>query len=283
MDNPKQVLVTGASSILMQQTCAKLLQQGFEFTGISRSAKNINPNIFKHWITADIKDIDTIVLSRFDTIVHAAACTHAFTYKEYATINVDATQGLVLKAYKQSVKQFILISSRTAVKGGGWYAETKLKAEKIVLDSYPNALIIRPAEIYGGTKQEGIDSFIEQVKTKGFIVYPSAVKDKMYPICLEDATATIADTIANNQKGIVYVNGPEGFTLKEFLVTISSSLNKHPKLIPLHTFFLKLICFKQQFLKLPIGVYPDQMKRLSVKKEHSIPPAFVRKVTEVIR
>ncbi len=283
MDNQKQVLVTGASSILMQQTCAKLLQQGFEFTGISRSAKNTNPNIYKHWITADINDIDSIDLSKYEIIIHAAACTHAFTYKEYATTNFDATNTLVVKAHSQGVKQFIFISSRTAVKGGGWYAETKLKAENIILKSFPNALIIRPAEIYGGTKQEGIDAFIEQVNTKNFIVYPSGVKDKMYPICLDDATSMIADSINNNDKGIVYVNGSEGFTLKEFLKTISSSLNKHPKLIPLHRVFLELICFKQQFLKLPIGVYPDQMKRLSVKKEHSIPPAFVKKITEVIR
>ncbi len=283
MDNQKQVLVTGASSILMQQTCAKLLQKGFEFTGISRSAKNINPNIYKQWITADINDIDSIDFSKYEIIIHAAACTHAFTYKEYATTNVDATKALVIKAQSQDVKQLIFISSRTAVKGGGWYAETKLTAENIVLNHYPNALIIRPAEIYGGTKQEGIDSFIEQVKTKGFIVYPSDVKDKMYPICLDDATTMIADSISDNKKGIVYVNGPEGFTLREFLETISSSLNKHPKLIPLNTFSIKIICFVQQFLKLPIGVYPDQMKRLSVKKEHSIPPAFARKITELIR
>jgi hypothetical protein len=46
--------------------------------------------------------------------------------------------------------------------------------------------------------------------------------------------------------------------------------------------FIELICFKQQFFKLPIGVYPDQMKRLSVKKEHRIPPSFVKKITEHI-
>ena len=283
MDNQKQVLVTGASSILMQQTCAKLQQQGWDFTGISRSATNIKPNIYKYWITADINDIDNFDLSKFDTIIHAAACTHAFTYKQYAKNNIDATKSIVEKAHSQGVKKFIFISSRTAVKGGGWYAETKLAAENIVLKCYPNALVIRPAEIYGGTKQEGIDSFIDQVKTKKNIVYPSGVKDKMYPISLDDATNMIANAIINDQKGIIYINGPEGFTLKEFLKIISSSLNKHPKLIPLPAVFIKLVCFVQQFLKLPVGVYPDQMRRLSVKKEYSIPPAFVRKITEMIR
>lgn len=284
MDNKKQVLVTGASSILMQQTCAKLLQQEFEFTGISRSAKNINLSIYSNWISADLsKSIDSIDFSAFDIIIHAAACTHGFSYKDYAVINVDVTKTLVAKAHTQGVKQFVYISSRTAVKGGGWYAETKLEAENIVLKSFPNALIIRPSEVYGGTKQEGIDAFIDQVKTKNFIIYPAGVKDKMYPIFLDDATTMIANSIANNEQGIIYVNGPEGFTLKEFLKTISSSLNTHPKLIPLHSVFIELICFKQQFLKLPIGIYPDQMKRLKIKKEHTIPPAFVRKVTEVIR
>ncbi len=282
MDNHKKVLVTGASSILMQQTCAKLLQQGFEFTGISRSSKNINPSIYTYWITADIKDIDSIDLSKYEIIIHAAACTHAFTYKEYATINVDATQILVSKALTQGVQQFIFISSRTAVKGGGWYAATKLEAENIILKSFPNALIIRPAEVYGGTKQEGIDAFIEKVKTKKLIVYPSGVKDKMYPICLDDATTMMANSIKNNEQGIVYVNGPEGFTLKEFLEAISHSLNKHPKLIPIPKFLIEIICIIQQLLRLPIGVYPDQMKRLSVKKQHSTPQTFVKKITENI-
>ncbi|MFY7963432.1 MAG: NAD-dependent epimerase/dehydratase family protein [Chitinophagaceae bacterium] len=283
MDNQKQVLVTGASSILMQQTCAKLLNKGFEFTGISRSKKNINPSIYTSWIAADLAtNIDTVDLAKYNSIIHAAACTHGFSYKDYATINVDATNALVAKAKQQGVSNFIYISSRTAVKGGGWYAATKLEAENIILKNFPNALIIRPAEVYGGTKQEGIDAFIEQVKTKKFIVYPSGVKDKMYPISLDDATTMMANSIANNEQGINYVNGPEGFTLKEFLQAISKSLNKQNTLIPIHSMFIELICFKQQFFKLPIGVYPDQMKRLKVKKEHHIPPSFVKKITENI-
>jgi nucleoside-diphosphate-sugar epimerase len=284
MDNKKQVLVTGATSILMQQTCAKLLHKGFEFTGVSRSSKNVNPSIYHNWIAADLAaEIDKLDLSIFDTIIHAAACTHGFSYKDYAIINVDSTKVLVAKAKLQGISNFIYVSSRTAVKGGGWYAETKLTAENIILQSFPNATIIRPAEVYGGTKQEGIDSFIQQVKTKNFIVYPAGVKDKTYPISLDDTTTMIADCIANNQRGIIYVNGPEGFTLKVFLATISKSLNKHPKLIPIPTFVISMVCFIQQFSKLKIGIYPDQMKRLSVKKIHITPPSFVKKVIENIR
>ncbi len=284
MDRQTNVLVTGASSILMQQTCAKLIGKGFEFTGISRSSNNINQAIYTNWITADLATCtENIDFTGFDIIIHAAACTHGFSYKDYAAINVNATEALVEKAKQQRVANIVYISSRTAVIGGGWYAETKLKAENIILQNFPNALIIRPAEVYGGTKQEGIDAFIEQVKTKRFIVYPAGVQDKMFPIYLDDATSMIANAIVANDEGITYVNGPEGFTLKEFLKSISNSLNKHPILIPLPAYFIAFICFLQYYLKLRIGVYPDQMKRLSVKKQHITPPNFVNKISDIIK
>ena len=279
---PQQVLVTGASSVIIQKVCKNLLNNDFQFIGVSRSKNNIASNIYTDWISADLsKQIDLINFSNFQTIIHAAACTHAFSFEEYKKINIDITKAIVTKAKSASIENFIFISSRAAVENGGWYAATKLKAEEIVLKSFPNAIIIRPAEIFGGTKQEGIDALIEKVKNKKNIFYPSGVGDKMYPIQIDDASKYIAKIISNNQSGIYTVNGPEGFTMLELIHHLSSIYNKKIIAISVPQFVLSLVCFLQQYLKLKIGIYPDQLKRLKEKKENSTPPSYVRTIQEV--
>ena len=277
-----QVLVTGASSAIMQNVCTNLLNNNFQFTGVSRAKDNIAPNIYSHWVSADLSSqLDLIDFSTFQTIIHAAACTHAYSFEEYKKINIDITKNIVTKSKLAGVENFIFISSRAAVKNGGWYAETKLIAEQIILESYPNAIIIRPSEIYGGTKQEGIDALIEKAKKNKFIFYPSAIEDKMYPIQIDDASKYIAKIISNNQSGIYTVNGPEGFTMLQLIHHLAKIFNKKIITIPIPQFLLSIVCFLLQIFKLKIGVYPDQLKRLKAKKENSTPPGYVRTITKV--
>ncbi len=278
----QQVLVTGASSVLMQKVCENLLNKDYQLTGVSRAKKNIAVNIYPNWISADLSSqINSIDFSKYQSIIHAAACTHAFSYEEYKKINVDITKELVIKAKAAGVENFVFISSRAAVKNGGWYAATKLEAEKIVLEHFPNAIIIRPSEIYGGTKQEGIDALIEKVKNKKFIFYPSGIEDKMYPIQIDDASKYIAEIISNKKSGVYTVNGPKGFTMLELIQHLSKIFNKKTFPIPIPQFVLSIICFLQQFLKLNIGVYPDQLKRLRAAKEHHESPSYVRTFKEI--
>ncbi|MBS4043587.1 MAG: NAD-dependent epimerase/dehydratase family protein [Chitinophagaceae bacterium] len=279
----QQVLVTGASSKLIQGVCANLMKDGFQFTGVSRTKKNKDSNLYAEWISADLStEINSINFSKFQTIIHAAACTHAFSYEAYKKINVDVTQEIVTKAKASGVENFIFISSRAAVNNGGWYAATKLEAEKIVLEHFPNAIIIKPSEIYGGTKQEGIDALIEKVKNKKFIFYPSGINDKMYPIQIDDATDYIAKIIGNNKSGDYIVNGPEGFTMLELIHHLAKTFNKKIIAIPIPQFVLRIICFLQQFLKLKIGIYPDQLKRLIAPKPNSVPPSYIRTIKETL-
>lgn len=278
-----KVLVTGASSSIIQKVCANLLQYNFEFTGVSRAQNNIAPTIYSNWIVADLSSpIDTIHFSNFQTIIHAAACTHAFSFEEYKKINIDITKELVTKAKSASIENFIFISSRAAANDGGWYAETKLLAEQIVLQNFPNAIIIRPSEIFGGTKQEGIDALIEKVNNKKFVFYPSGIADKLYPIQIDDASKYIAEIINNNFAGVYTVNGKEGFTVQHFIQHIASLFNKKNIFIPIPKFIIQVICFLQQFFKLKIGVYPDQLKRLQIPKENVTAPEYVRTIKEFI-
>ena len=278
----QQVLVTGASSVLMQEVCKNLLNHNLLITGVSRAHYNIAPNIYADWISADLSSsLDTIPFNQFQTIIHAAACTHAFSFEDYKKMNIEVTQNIVSKAKTAGVENFILISSRAAVKHGGWYAETKLAAEKIVLKSFPNATIIRPSEIYGGTKQEGIDALIEQVKHSKFIFYPLGINDRLYPIHITDASKYIAEIIRNSSKGVHTINGSESFTLPQLIQQLSSIFQRKIILIPIPSFIIKWACAIQKTLQLRIGIYPDQFKRLKAPKENTSPPSYIRSIQEV--
>ena len=72
-------------------------------------------------------------------------------------------------------KDLYLISSRAAVKGAGAYGESKLAAEEYVRDRFADHLIIRPAEVFGVERGEGVEKLIRDGIRKRIHVYPAGV------------------------------------------------------------------------------------------------------------
>jgi nucleoside-diphosphate-sugar epimerase len=127
----------------------------------------------------DIYSIDSISLrneswkekpfSEYDLVFHAAGIAHIKETKEnaqhYYEVNRDLAYEVAEKAKKESVKQFIFLSSMsvygietgvidkdTPLKPKSNYGKSKLEAEKLIAnleDSLFNVAILRPPMIYG--------------------------------------------------------------------------------------------------------------------------------------
>ena len=94
-------------------------------------------------------------------VIHFAGVTHASDEQQYWNVNLEGTVRLAEAVRANGCRRFVYISTRCATQGSGAYGESKLAAEQELQKfDWESLLIIRPAEIYGGESNEGIDRML---------------------------------------------------------------------------------------------------------------------------
>jgi len=266
----ERLLITGASSGFVKYLLQKLNRQKYHCIGVSRSLKRLQDVPLDEKIEGDISDKKFVFecVQKADSILHAAAITHALKAQQYYEVNLDSTTYLVDATKEFKLKRFIFISSRTAVPNSGAYGESKLAAEKYIQKHCENWLIFQPSEIFGLTKKEGIEKLIEDTISKGQVLCPAGVTNKMYPIhiddCMDLTCQAIEDPTQNNQ--VITLNGSEGFTYEELVQRISRELGKSTRIIPIPKFALQSAAKLIGLLGINAPIVPDQVARLYAEK-----------------
>jgi dTDP-4-dehydrorhamnose reductase len=268
----RTVLITGASSALMTELIEKIDRQQYKIIAVTRDKSRIKTKEIEiaEGDIADEKFIEQVIRdNKIDLIIHAAAVTHTFHAKDYFFTNLLCTMHLVNVAKKYKVSKFVFISSRTAGEQSGAYGESKLKAEEYIKEHLTDYLIIRPSEVFGGNKGEGIDKLIEDVFNKKILICPVNLKSKMYPIYNKDAINIIYGLIFNpaDDAKMAIVNGKEGYTYYELIKEISKAINKSVLIIPIPKFVLYTFKWLIEMFRIKSGFVPDQIPRLYSPKE----------------
>ncbi len=151
------VLVTGASGFVGGHIARTLARLGHKVRGLTRSAPNVEPDDPEiEWVRGDLRN----PLDRKNSlrgvrgVIHSASWVRlgADPRGEGASINVEATRGLVLDSASSSVERLVYTSTLHTLAAGSadapadeetsWnldrvdspYARTKREAEAIVLD-----------------------------------------------------------------------------------------------------------------------------------------------------
>lgn len=260
----KRVLITGASSNLMQKLIKKLDKSLFEIIGVSRYPKEDNSI---NWVIGDITNLSflTKTCKNIDVVIHAAAITHSHNEDLYYNVNFEATKKLLDVAKKNNIEKFIFISTRTAVPKSGGYGLSKLKAEDYIKQNFGNWLIFKLAEIFGGNKNEGIDSLIEDTLTKKALFYPMQVESKLYPIHINDAVDIMFSKL-NCENETIIINGNNGFNYKELIKVVAHLADKDILMIPIPKFIMYGYKLGVKMLNLNGPICPDQITRLYCEK-----------------
>lgn len=270
----KRVFVTGASSELLLQALSKFPQSEYEIIALSRKKRKDFGNI--KWVKGDLSDNSSYVkyLYGIDIVIHGAAITHTQDQDKYFEINVDGTRSLIRASVGISDNlRFVLISSRTATEESGAYGKSKLRAEEIVKEQTKNWLIIRPSEVFGGSKAEGIDGLIQSSLSGGIVPCPVGLPSKMFPIHSSDASEAIAKAILNTPEDnrIVYVNGPKAYTFKDLLDVIQNETGNKIIPLPIPKIVMKVAAYSSNTFGLNLGFVPDQVDRLYSRKKQGEP------------
>ena len=269
MNIKKNVLITGATSRAVQPLVPRIDRTKFNVHVTSRKQRVEPGQVTLH--TGDLTDpaFCRSVVRDMDIVIHAAGLTHSTEADDYYKVNYGITKTLADAVNKDA--RFVYISSRVAVKNSGAYGESKLKAEEYIQNRLDNYLIIRPAEIFG-TGGEGIDEFLETVARKKVILAPGGLKDKMYPLHIDDFTNLLYRSVFVEQgrrQPVVTINGAEGYTYVELVKAISERFDLRRIIIPVPKPVMYMIAGITGWLKIKMmGVVSDQIPRLYCRKTH---------------
>jgi nucleoside-diphosphate-sugar epimerase len=265
-----RILVTGASSPLAVGVMRQLLLNSDAELWCGRHRKDIplaDPRL--HVIDLDLESDLTDALSRthFDMVIHFAGVTHASDEQQYWKVNFEGTRRLARATHQNGCRRFVYISTRCATHGSGAYGESKLAAEQELQKlEWQSLLIIRPAEIYGGGGQEGIDRMLAVARRWHVIPALFGHSNLLFaPMHVDDFTKHAAELIQQHDNGvrIETVCGPEDLSG----LALASRIAKHHRALPLPLWWPAVSAGLKVLHKIGFAVVkPDQLTRLTGAK-----------------
>jgi nucleoside-diphosphate-sugar epimerase len=265
-----QILVTGASSPLAVGVLRQLLLSSDVELWCGRHRKDIplaDPRL--HVIDLDLEsDLSTTLSSiKFDMVIHFAGVTHASDEQQYWRVNRDGTRRLAKATHANGCRRFVYISTRCATHGSGAYGESKLAAEQELQKSeWESLLIIRPAEIYGGGGNEGIDRMLAMARRWRFVPALFGHSNLLFaPMHVDDFTRLTAGLIQQHHHGIRIETmcGPEDLSG----IAIASRIAKRYRALPLPLWWPAVAVGLKALHKLGFAIIkPDQLTRLTGEK-----------------
>jgi nucleoside-diphosphate-sugar epimerase len=254
-----KVLVTGATGFLGRAIVAELLQNGLE---VLTTAKSASASDLPGYFPADIADAESLNslenIGEIDAIIHAAGLAHQFKETDrdkFWKVNVEGTKNIVALAAKLKAKKFVLISSvavygaakksfggfeeDSACQPSGFYAESKLEAEKATDEVCSNnsidLIILRPATIIGEDDRGNVSRLMRAIDRRRFLWLGNGKNLKSLVYKTDVARACLIflgnSRAENNRTGIYNVTA-EPLSMREIVGEIAKALGK--SVLPVH-------------------------------------------------
>lgn len=265
-----RILVTGASSPLASRVVKFLLLNTSAEIWCARHKREVNISDSRVRVVDLDLDSDIGLASidlPFDLVVHFAGVTHVEDEQRYWNVNLEGTMRLVSLIRKNGCRRFVFVSTRCATPDSGAYGESKLGAEtQLKQIEWSSLLIIRPAEVYGGDGQEGIDRLLRLAKRWHVVpAFWGNAGIRFAPIHIDDFSAIVASAITGHENGVrvLEATGPEELSGLSVAWRITRHYFALPVLIWWPAFSFVVNSLRHLGLNL---VTPDQLNRLISEK-----------------
>lgn len=263
-----RIFVTGASSDIGEKIVRSLLQEGHQMVCLSRKKGfEIKGAII---IRGDLQDPERFKkdLQGIDMIIHGAAVTHTDHAYQYEKVNFEATRDLISLAEGYGIKRFVYLSTRAIGSEGGGYALSKLLAEESLKASSLDWVILRLAEVYGTTKDEGINSLINMVLRKRIVPIVGNGEYELAPVHVDDVAETVLGVTRrkNIGKRLYTICGPRTYSLNELVSLLCRLYSLDRIVVHVPVFLIRIAVYLKHFLPLPVNITRDQILRLQIPK-----------------
>ena len=262
------LLVTGATGEIGASILERLPECG-EIRVLSRRARTDADGPIR-WVEGDLLDAPSLsrACEGVERVLHMAALTHARRPTDYFRVNVEGTANLVRAAREAGTRRFVFVSTRAIGADGGPYSHSKQLAEEEVCRSGLEWIVLRPAEVYGGTGSDPILSMARSLQTKAVVPVLGSGSYELSPVHVEDVISAIVCALEHpDAVGNTYVlAGPETMSYLELVARMESVLGIAPRRrIHVPVALARLTIRAASFLGL--GDYvPDQVPRLLLTK-----------------
>ncbi|MFY0599803.1 MAG: NAD(P)-dependent oxidoreductase [Cyclobacteriaceae bacterium] len=216
------------------------------------------------------KNIDTVTeslvkigLNHFDLVIHNAGLTKSTTPEPFHSINVGITQTLLSALIKSKLidnGKFCYVSSQAALGPVGTngpvsaYGESKLLAEKAIIDSGLPYMIFRPTGIYGAGDSEFLPLF-KSVKS-GFYPCAAPVDQKVTLIHAHDVAKNILSLSKRIQNKIVHLSDGSIYSHIDLKNSLAASLNKKALFIVIPQWLTKFFLGMSALLSKLLNIDP---------------------------
>ena len=250
------ILITGASGLVGSSIIAEVCKdERFEITAIGGKNRLETKAKLKKVYQLDISNYEALDVAgkseKIDVIVHAAGLAHQFgdpKRVDFWRVNVAGTENMCKLAANRQVKHLILISS-VSVYGNygnvevdetfvcqpeGFYAESKLEAEKIAVEicepANINLTILRLATVIGEGDRGNVARLIDSIN-RGKFIWIGKGENKKSLIYKGDAAKAVTKVVENQPCGTQIFNiTAKAVSMNKIVNTIAESLPK--KLLP---------------------------------------------------
>ena len=250
------VLITGATGAIGPCIVHAMHKAGYQIRAFSVDSPT--EGMFSQNVEVLLGDVtDSFVVQSamegVEAVIHLAALLHITNppptlCEKYERINVGGTACVVKAAIEAGVKRLVFFST-IAVYGNSnvqilteyapakpdtFYAETKLAAERIVLDAkrtdgQPLGTVLRFAAIYGPRIKGNYERFVKALSHGRFVPVGDGSNRRTLIYDRDVANAALLAVQHPNAAGKVYnVSDGQFHTLKEIIVAICDALGRNP-------------------------------------------------------
>lgn len=266
----KLITIFGGSGFLGRYIVKELAQLGYNINIISRTpsqnlylktAGNIGQINVSYCNIHDEESVEKIVKGSY-AIINAIGILHQKKKNSFEEVHVNFSKRLANIAKKHSVKMFIHISAMGLEGNHSKYAKTKLNAEQIVINTIPNAYIIRPNVMFG-TEDNFFNLFAKLTMISPVLPAIGGGKTKFQPVYVIDVAKAITKLIDKEtyQPGIYELAGKNIISLKEILNFILRSIGKCRVIVPIPFILSSMIGKLMSLLPTPLFT-DDQVESL---------------------
>ncbi len=250
----RKVLITGANGFLGSQLVNFAAQNGYEVVAMVRDSANtslISSNGCVEIVKTDddyLAQLKTILLNqKLEIIIHCAALTAAHSIDDYERVNVMLTHRIIeiLEGLKFP-GQFVFMSSLAAIGPSTNtpitsktdyhpitpYGQSKQKAEKRLMDSPINYLILRPTAVFGPGDKDFLQLFRSiQMRFEMPLRVPG---QKISLIYVDDLVKIVFGLCKNvNRRSIYNISDGNTYSPSYFSHIVSEKLNRKSLKLPM--------------------------------------------------
>ncbi|PRT53445.1 NADH-ubiquinone oxidoreductase subunit, mitochondrial [Wickerhamiella sorbophila] len=215
----------------------------------------------------DLRNIQSIAdsVKSSDVVVNLVGRSWETKNFSFYDVHVEGARRIAQAAKDAGVPRFVHVSSHSAdINSHSKFLATKAEGEEVVRSIIPDATIVRPGPVYGGT-----DRLLQPMATRKFFLTANNGQEVIYPTHLLDLATALEKIVYDDATAgqLFELYGNESFTMREIHDQVKDGVKKDLHFVNLPKKVLKLIAeFFQVAAYWQGPLTPDEVERMFVNQ-----------------